>query len=105
MKFTPKKSIKRFQQGGPVEPAAEEMPMEGAEEMLAAEPAPQQQQENPLIMLAQAAMQGLQQQDCQIMAQVCQGLVQLVQQAQGAAAPEGEPVFRKGGVLYRRVRK
>lgn len=103
MQFTPKKSVKKFQQGGPVAPEeempAEEMPAEGTPEA-----APQ---DNPLIALAEAAMQGLQSQDCQIMAQVCQGLLEIVQQMQEPAPQEatGEPVFKKGGVLLRRVKK
>lgn len=103
MQFTPKKSVKKFQQGGPIAPEeempAEEMPAEGAPEA-----APQ---DNPLIALAEAAMQGLQSQDCQIMAQVCQGLLEIVQQMQEPAPQEatGEPVFKKGGVLLRRVKK
>lgn len=103
MQFTPKKSVKKFQQGGPVAPEeqmpAEEMPAEGAPEA-----APQ---DNPLIALAEAAMQGLQSGDCQIMQQVCQGLLEIVQQMQEPAPQEatGEPVFKKGGVLLRRVKK
>lgn len=105
MNFVPKQNRKigRFQQGGPVAPEeempAEEMPAEGAPEV-----APQ---DNPLIALAEAAMQGLQSQDCQIMAQVCQGLLEIVQQMQEPAPQEatGEPVFKKGGVLLRRVKK
>lgn len=103
MQFTPKKSVKKFQQGGPIAPEeempAQEMPAEGAPEA-----APQG---NPLIALAEAAMQGLQSGDCQIMAQVCQGLLELVQQMQEPAPQEatGEPVFKKGGVLLRRIKK
>lgn len=103
MQFTPKKSIKRFQQGGPVAPEeempAEEMPAEGAPEA-----APQ---DNPLIALAEGAMQALQSGDCQVALQVCQGLVQIIQQMQEPAPQEatGEPVFKKGGVLLRRVKK
>lgn len=101
MKFTPK--IKKFQTGGqmpvqePVEQTAEQMPVEEA-------PAEEQ---NPLIMLAEGAIQALQSQDCQIAMQVCQALVQVVQQAAGPApeAAQGEPVFRKGGVLVRRIKK
>ena len=65
-------------------------------------------QENPLLMLADASMQALQNQDCQMAMQVCQALVQLVQQAQGGGTPaqaEGEPVYRKGGVLVRRIKR
>lgn len=103
MQFTPKKSVKKFQQGGPVAPE-EEMP---AEEMPAEDAPEAAPQDNPLIALAEAAMQGLQSQDCQIMAQVCQGLLEIVQQMQEPAPQEatGEPVFKKGGVLLRRVKK
>lgn len=63
--------------------------------------------QDPLLMLADAAAQALQSQDCQMMAQVCQGLVALVQQAAGGAPaePQGEPVFRKGGKLLYRIKK
>lgn len=103
MQFTPKKPVKKFQQGGPVVPE-EQMPEEGMPAEGAPEAAPQ---DNPLIVLAEAAMQGLQTQDCQIMAQVCQGLLEIVQQMQEPAPqePAGEPVFKKGGVLLRRVKK
>lgn len=107
MQFTPKKSIKRFQQGGPMmqdaAPMEEEMPAEGTP---TAE-APTEEPQNPLLMLAEGAVQALQNQDCQIAMQVCQGLLQVLQSAQQAAPtePAGEPVFRKGGVLIKRIRK
>jgi hypothetical protein len=51
-------------------------------------------------------MQALQNQDCQTALQVCQALVQLMQQAQGGQpAEQGEPVYRRGGILVRRIRK
>lgn len=105
MQFTPR--IKKFQQGGPMpteEPMVEEAPMEE----VAPEEVPQEGGgEDPLMMLAQGAMQALQTQDCNIAMQVCQGLLQLLQQMQGGAPeePQGEPVFRKGGILVRRIRK
>jgi hypothetical protein len=39
--------------------------------------------------------------------QVCQIFLEMVQQMQGQpeAEPQGEPVFRKGGVLVRRIKK
>ena len=98
--------IKKFQQGGPVapeEPMTEEgVPMEGAPEEMPQEGGG----EDPLMMLVQGAAQALQTQDCNIAMQVCQGLIQLVQQMQGGAPeePQGEPVFRKGGTLVRRIR-
>ena len=67
----------------------------------AAEPAGNQ---DPIQMLAEMAMQALQGQDCQMAMQVCEGFVALIQQAMGGQppvgqAPEGEPVFKKGGKL------
>ena len=69
-------------------------------------------EQDPLMMLAQGAMQALQSQDCQIAMQVCQGLMALIQQAQGGgAAPQeegGEPVFARRGAklqVCRRIKK
>lgn len=95
MQFIPK-NVKKFQQGGEISP----------EEPAAPESAPADGQD-PLMMLAEAAAQALQAQDCQIAMQVCQGLLAMLEQTSGEAAqaPEGEPVFRKGGVLLRRVKK
>lgn len=104
MQFIPK-NVRKFQQGGPM-PAEEQMPAE--EPMPAEEGAPTEGGQDPMMMLAQGAMQALQSQDCQVAMQVCEALLQLVQQAQGGGAPEepqGEPVFRKGGVLLRRIKK
>lgn len=107
MKIQPK-SVKKFQQGGPIDPNA--APAEGAETgapVEGAEEAPAEGgQEDPMMMIAQAAAQALQTQDCQVAMQVCQALLQLIQQMQGGGAPaepQGEPVFRKGGVLSRRI--
>lgn len=107
MKFTPKNSIKKFQMGGEMAPEeapeqmpAEEMPAEGA-------PSPEGGQGDPLMQVAQLAVQALQNQDCNAAMQVCQIFLQMVQQMQGQPEPEpqGEPVFRKGGVLVRRIKK
>lgn len=116
MKFQPKnlnkttkKPVGKFQQGGPM-PAEDPGMAAGDPGMEGGAPAPEQGGgQDPLMQLAQAAMQALQTQDCNIAMQVCQGFVALLQQAQGGApagqAPEGEPVFRKGGVLVRRIKK
>jgi hypothetical protein len=39
--------------------------------------------------------------------QVCQAFLEILQQMQGGAPeePQGEPVFRKGGVLVKRIKK
>ena len=102
MQFIPK-TVKKFQQGGSM-PAEEPMaPEGGAPEAAPADAGGQ----DPMMMLAEAAAQALQAQDCQIAMQVCQGLMALVQQMGGGAPqePQGEPVFKKGGVLLRRIKK
>lgn len=68
-----------------------------------AEAAPQQgMEQDPMQMIVELFMQGLQQQDCNALAQGAEMFLQLVQGAQGEAAPEGQPVFAKGGKLLRR---
>lgn len=100
---------RKFQEGGampgPEASMEEGMPEEGA-------PVPEQGGGDPmemLMQLAQMAMQALQGQDANMAMQVCEGLVQFVQQMQGAGgAPEeapAEPVYRRGGTLVRRIRK
>lgn len=99
--------VKKFQEGGPMGPEAapvEEAPMqEGAP---VEEAAPQEAQD-PIMQIAQVAMQALQTQDCEAAMAVCQAFIQLLQQSGGGAAPEeapeGEPVYRQGGVLSRRI--
>ena len=92
------KVIKKFQEGGampaegtPVEQTPEGgTPVEGGGE-------------DPLVQLAQAAMQAIQSQSCDMAMQVCQAFVQMIQQAQGGAPeqPQGQPVYKKGGKLLR----
>lgn len=91
MKLEPK--VKKFQEGGAAPaPAAEPMPAEqGAQ----------------LMQLAQMAAEALQSGDCNTALAVCEGFMGLIQQASqgqgGEAAPQGEPVYRRGGTLVRRV--
>jgi hypothetical protein len=68
--------------------------------------------EDPMAMLMQGAQQAIQAQDCQIAMQVCQMLLELAgggapaeaAPAEAAPAPaEGEPVYRRGGKLLRRI--
>lgn len=99
MKFRP--SIKKFQMGGEMAPEQEPVEQAPAEQA----PAPQQQQD-PVMQLAQMAMQALQSQDCNMAMQVCQVFAQMMQgQGNAQAQPQGEPVFRKGGILVKRIRK
>lgn len=66
-------------------------------------------QQDPTAMLVEGATQAVQNQDCQIALQVCQMLLELVGDATPAPAEEtaapqqGEPVYRRGGKLVRRI--
>lgn len=111
MKITYKNAVKqtkKFQQGGPVGTPAEGAEAPVSQEEAPEEPAPEEgSQENPMMQLAQLFAQGLQNQDCQMLAQGAQMFLQLVEQSQGGGAeePQGEPVFRKGGRLAYRIKK
>ena len=68
--------------------------------------------EDPMAMLMQGAEQAVSAQDCEIAMQVCQMLLELAgggapaeaAPAEAAPAPaEGEPVYRRGGKLLRRI--
>ena len=104
-------NIPMFQEGGAMPPqgGAPEAPEQGGA------PAPEEQGgepqggEDPIMQIAQMAAQALQSGDCQAAMQVCQTFMQLVQQSQGGGeqqkAPQGEPVYRKGGKLVKRICK
>lgn len=62
-------------------------------------------EQDPIMILAQMSAQALQSQDCQMAMQVCQAFLDIVQQMQAPEEPQGEPVFRKGGSLVRRIKK
>lgn len=100
--------IKKFQEGGqmPQDPAAQGgQPAPGG--------APQdggQGGQDPMVQLLQIAQQALEGKDCEAALAVCDGLIQLVQQAQGgggAPAPadgsQGQPVFKAGGKFSKRI--
>lgn len=83
--------------GGPVEaPEAgapvEAAPVEGG--------MPAQEGQDPLMAIAEMFMQGLQAQDCSMLAQGAQMFLELLQQAQGTS--EQQPVFGKGGKIASR---
>ena len=111
MKITYKNAVKqtkKFQQGGPVGTPAKGAEAPVSQEEAPEEPAPEEGgQEDPMMQLAQLFAQGLQNQDCQMLAQGAQMFLQLVEQSQGGGAeePQGEPVFRKGGRLAYRIKK
>ena len=111
MKITYKNAVKqtkKFQQGGPVGTPADGAEAPVSQEEAPEEPAPEEGgQEDPMMQLTQLFAQGLQNQDCQMLAQGAQMFLQLVEQSQGGGAEEsqGEPVFRKGGRLAYRIKK
>lgn len=88
------KFVKKFQEGGQMAPVE-------------AAPAPQQGGD-PMQMLVEAAMAAVQNQDPNMAMEVCMMLLELVGAAPGQApvgAPaEGQPVFRNGGRIARRVK-
>lgn len=101
MKLRPRK----FQEGGampagdPAAAAPAEAPVEGG--------APAEGGD-PMMQLADMFAQGLQNQDCQLLAQGAEMFLQMLQQAQGGGAPaeeQGQPVYRKkGGKLAYRIK-
>ena len=111
MKITYKNAVKqtkKFQQGGPVGAPADGAEAPVSQEEAPEEPAPEEGgQEDPMMQLAQLFAQGLQNQDCQMLAQGAQMFLQLVEQLQGGGAeePQGEPVIRKGRRLAYRIKK
>lgn len=86
-------STQKFQAGGqaPAAPAQ-------------AQAAPAEQ--DPMVALVQMAQQAVEAQDCEAAMSVCEGFLQLVQSAQGggAPAPEGQPVYKAGGKLLKRIK-
>lgn len=89
--------IKKYQMGG-------EMPA-GAPAPAATEAAPAGN--DPLMEIAQLFATGLQNGDCNLLAQGAEAFLMLLQQASAPApvdqAPAGQPVFKKGGKLIKRV--
>ena len=92
--------IKKYQEGGAAPMPAEAMAAP------APAPAPEQGGQDPIMMIAQAAMQALETQDCNIAMQVCEAFIGLIQGGQGApeevGAPVEQPVFKKGGKLMKK---
>lgn len=108
MKITFKNQVSKFQVGGqmPAGAPAKE-PTAGGQAPVDQAAAEAGAEQDPIMMLAEMSSQALQAQDCQMAMQVCQAFLEIVQQMQGGAPeePQGEPVFRKGGTLVRRIKK
>ena len=91
--------LKFLQQGGPVEE-------QGAASPEQTQSAPANEQQDPMMQIVSAAQQAVQAKDPNMALQVCEALVQLVQQAQGAEQggeqAQAAPTYqRKGGSLTR----
>lgn len=87
----------KFQAGGPMPAGAPAQAPQGGED--------------PTAMLLQGAQQAVRGQDCEMAMQVCQMLIEALGGGPQEAAPqeaapapaEGEPVYRRGGRLVRRI--
>lgn len=102
--------FKKYQEGGAVVPADDATAAPADQAQAAPQEGTEGAQQDPMAQLLQAAAAAVQGQDCQTALQVCQVLVQLAQQGAGGApeespADEGEPVYRAGGKLVRRIKK
>ena len=71
-----------------------------------------QQPQDPMEQIVGMAIQAVQNNDPNLAMQVCETLVQIAQQAakqtpttKESAPAEGEPVFKNGGKLVRRIKK
>lgn len=102
MELRIKNYVPKYQEGGPMPAAPEEAPVEAGGQPVGGG--------DPIMELAQMAMQAMQGQDCEAAMAVCEGFIALVQEMQGGggeaapeAAPEGEPVYRAGGKLVGRM--
>lgn len=93
--------IKKFQMGG-------EMPITNTATQA---PSTETNGNDAIIQIAQIFAQGLQSGDCNLLAQGAEAFLMLLQQASGpeqapvGQAPEGQPVFKKGGKVVKRVKK
>ena len=100
-----KPKVKKFQEGGPA-PAPADQPMPAEPQ----EGAPVEGGADQMLMqLAQMAAEALQSGDCNTALSVCEAFMQLIQQLTqgqpGPEAPQGEPVYKKGGKLVGRLKK
>lgn len=91
-----------LQEGGTMEaPTEQGAPMEGGA------PAPEEMPaggEDPTAQLMAACQQALETQDCNLAMQVLQAIMQMIGGGGGAPAePETAPVYRRGGILSRRI--
>lgn len=67
--------------------------------------APEQAGGSPEEQLLAACQQALETQDCNLMAQICQAVIQMMGGGAPAAVPENQPVYKKGGRLVKWISK
>lgn len=95
--FNIEEFIPKFQEGGEMAPPADG----GAEGATAPAEAPAEGGD-PMQELLAACQQALESQDCNLAMQVCQALMQMSSQ-EPAPQDQGEPVYRRGGILVKRI--
>ena len=61
-----------------------------------------QPEQDPMMIILQGAEQALQSKNCEQALQVCGALLEIAQGAQ-QEQPQGEPVYKKGGKLVKRL--
>lgn len=110
MKVTLKNQVRKHQTGGQMSttpPTGNEPDQNMEQEVAPQGEVEMQEEQDPLMIIGEMAAQALQNQDCQVAMQVCQAFLEILQQMQGGAPaePQGEPVFKKGGILVRRIKK
>ena len=88
------KLIKKFQAGGPMGSDTSAQVDNGAMQTGA--------EQDPMMQIVEMFAQGLQSQDCNLLAQGAEMFLSLVQEAQSSAEPAGQPVFGKGGKMVSR---
>lgn len=89
--------VKKFQEGGEMPAPEEQMPQEAA---------PEQGGGDSMQQLVEMFAQGLQNQDCNMLAQAAQMFLQAIQGGgEAPAEAPGAPVYRRGGRLVRWERR
>lgn len=90
--------LPKFQEGGAMPPEAPQEPAGAPAEAPA---------EDPTQQVLAACQQALETQDCNLAMQICQAVIQMLGGGVAAPqAPEGQaPVYKKGGVLSRWIKK
>lgn len=94
--------LKKFQQGGQMEPAMEQAPVEQAP----VEQAPVQSGEEQLAQIATQLVQMLLQEvgDPNAVAAILQMALEVLSQAAQGGAPQEQPVFKKGGKIVNKAK-